>query len=134
MSTPAKTIQTPIRVENCIPILSVKDMKATRTFYVDLLGFEEEDWGSDEFTSFRHSGSGFYASQGDQGNPGTWMWIGFDRDIFALYEELKAANVSISLPPTNFPYALEMIVYDPDGHVLRLGKEPDENLPYAVLK
>lgn len=133
MATTAKTIQTPIRVENVIPILSVKDMKATRAFYVDLLGFQEDDWGTDEFSSFRHSGSGFYACQGHQGNPGTWMWIGFDGDIFALYEELKSANVSFQLTPTNYTWALEMAIYDPDGHVLRFGKEPDETKPYVDL-
>lgn len=134
MANPFQTIRTPIRVENVTAILSVKDMKATRAFYVDLLGFKEEDWGTDEFTCFRHSGSGFYACLGHQGNPGTWLWIGFDGDIFALYEELKAANITIRLPPTNYSYALEMGIYDPDGHVLRLGKEPDENLPYVDLE
>jgi hypothetical protein len=28
------------------------------------------------------------------------------------------------LPPTNFPWALEMQVKDPDGNVLRIGSEP----------
>jgi hypothetical protein len=28
------------------------------------------------------------------------------------------------MPPTNFPWALEMHVEDPDGNVLRLGSEP----------
>lgn len=93
MPNSSKTIKTPIRVENVTAILSVKNMNVTRSFYVGLLGFTEDDWGTDEFTSFRHSGGGFYACQGHQGNPGTWMWIGFDGDIFALYEELKAAGI-----------------------------------------
>ncbi|MBA4849832.1 VOC family protein [Emticicia sp. BO119] len=129
-----RAIKTPIRIEGITAILSVKDMKATREFYVDLLGFKEEDWGTDEFTSFRHTGGSFYACQGYQGNPGTWIWVGFDGDIFALYEELKVANVSFQLPPTNYSWALEMAIYDPDGHVLRFGKEPDETKPYVDLE
>jgi len=41
-----------------------------------------------------------------------------------LYEEWKARGVEIRLPPTNYPWALEMQIQDPDGNVLRLGSEP----------
>ncbi len=33
-------------------------------------------------------------------------------------------GVGIRLPPTNYSWALEMQVEDPDGNVLRLGSEP----------
>jgi predicted enzyme related to lactoylglutathione lyase len=45
-------------------------------------------------------------------------------DAEKLHEELKARGVAIRLPPTNFPWALEMQIEDPDGNVLRLGSEP----------
>jgi len=41
----------PIHIENIQPILSVKDMTVSRAFYKDILGFEEADWGNDNFTS-----------------------------------------------------------------------------------
>ena len=124
-------VKTSIRIENITPILSVKDMTTSRAFYIDMLGFEESDWGDDTFTCFSKDHCEFYLCKGNQGNPGTWLWVGFDGDIFSLYEELKSKGVTISRPPTNFPYALEMHVKDPDGHVLRFGKEPDTNQPYA---
>jgi len=37
---------------------------------------------------------------------------------------LKERGVSIRLEPTNYLWALEMHVEDPDGNVLRFGSEP----------
>lgn len=113
-----------IRIENITPILSVKDMNASRKFYVDILGFKEADWGTDEFTSMNRDNTGLYLCKGEQGNPGTWIWIGFDGDIFSLHEELKSKGVKIKMPPANFSWAMEMQVEDPDGHVLRFGTDP----------
>jgi predicted enzyme related to lactoylglutathione lyase len=45
-------------------------------------------------------------------------------DVEKLQEELKARGVTIRMPPTNFPWALEMHVEDPDGNVIRFGSEP----------
>ena len=66
-----------------------------------------------------------------KGSPGTWIWIGFDGNIFSLHEALKAKAVTIKLPPTNFSWAYEMHIQDPDGHVLRFGTDPDEKTPFA---
>src|ERR1700722_18477919 len=118
------------RIENIAPILSVKNMAVSRKFYVDILGFQEATWGNDNFTSIRRDNTGLYLCKGGQGNPGTWVWIGFDGDIFAVYDELKAKGVTIRLPPANYSWALEMHIEDPDGHVLRLGTDPNENEPF----
>jgi len=115
------------RVENITPILSVKDMNVSRNFYKNILGFEEADWGTDEFTSFNKDGTGIYVCRNGEGNPGTWIWIGFDGDIFQLYEQLKAKGVIILQPPKNFSWALEMHLQDPDGHVLRFGTDPNND-------
>jgi len=45
-------------------------------------------------------------------------------DAEKLHEELKTLDVSIRMPPTNYSWALEMHVEDPDGNVLRLGSDP----------
>ncbi len=113
-----------IRIENIQPILSVRDMSASRAFYVDLLGFQEADWGDDNFTAITRDNCGIYLCKGEQGNPGTWVWIGFDGDIFSLHEELKEKGVIIRQPPVNHPWAMEMHIEDPDGNVLRLGTDP----------
>jgi catechol 2,3-dioxygenase-like lactoylglutathione lyase family enzyme len=122
-----------IRIENIQPILSVKDMTVSRSFYKEILGFNEAEWGNDNFTSISKDNSGIYLCKGEQGNPGTWIWVGFDGDIFKLHDELKAKGVRIKQPPLNFSWALEMHIEDPDGHVLRFGTDPNYNDPFLDM-
>ncbi|PYT22282.1 MAG: hypothetical protein DMG58_30440 [Acidobacteria bacterium] len=97
-----------VRFEGSQPILHVENMQASLRFYVDALGFENASWGTDNFTSVSRDRAGIYLCRGDQGRGGAY----------------KARGVTIRLPPTNFPWALEMQIEDPDGNVLRLGSEP----------
>lgn len=119
------------RVENVTPILRVKDMSRSIAFYTDILGFRNAEWGDENFTSVNRDGKGIYLCRGEQGVAGTWIWIGFDGNIFSLYQSLMSKGVKIKLPPTNFTWALEMQVEDPDGHVLRFGTDPNEKEPFA---
>jgi catechol 2,3-dioxygenase-like lactoylglutathione lyase family enzyme len=121
------------RIENIQPILSIKDMAASRYFYKEILGFEEADWGNDGFSAFNRDRSGIYLCKGGQGNSGTWIWVGFDGDIFSLHQELLTKGVKIKQPPLNFSWALEMHIEDPDGHILRFGTDPNENEPFLDL-
>ncbi len=109
--------------ENSQPILRVEDMAASLRFYVDLLGFQNATWGTDDFTSVSHDRAAIYLCRGDQGRGGAWVWIGVD-DVERLHARYKARRVTIRLPPTNKPWALEMQIEDPDGNVLRFGSEP----------
>jgi catechol 2,3-dioxygenase-like lactoylglutathione lyase family enzyme len=118
------------RIENIIPILSVQDMSRSLAFYVDLLGFTNADWGDDNFTCVGRDKRSLYLCKGGQGSPGTWVWIGFDGDIFSLHQSLLLKGVTITLPPTNYSWALEMHVQDPDGHVLRFGTDPNDKVPF----
>lgn len=113
-----------IRLENIQPILSVKDMALSKDFYVNQLGFKEAEWGDNNFTSVSRDNCGIYLCKGEQGNPGTWIWIGFDGDIHLLYDELKSKGVKIRQAPVNHSWAMEMQVEDPDGHVIRFGTDP----------
>src|SRR5262245_37795664 len=98
----------PFRMECINPILYVKDMAASLAFYVDLLGFNNAEWGDENFTSVNRNNTGIYLSKGGQGQPGTWVWMGFDGDIQALYKLLLTKGIKIKLPPTNFSWAYEM--------------------------
>lgn len=115
----------PARVgfEGCAPILRVENMEASLRFYVDVMGFTAAEWGNPEFTHVSRGGAGIYLCQGGQGKGGAWVWVGVN-DAAALHEECKALGIKIRMPPTNFSWALEMQVEDPDGNVLRLGSEP----------
>src|SRR5579863_10421077 len=114
-----------IGVECIIPILRVSNLAASIRFYVDVLGFKV-NWGGEEestFASVSRSGRAIMLSQGEQGHPGTWIWIGVE-DIEPLFAEYCAKGVKIRERPTNYPWAYEMKIEDPDGHVLRFGSEP----------
>ncbi|MBT1685123.1 VOC family protein [Dawidia soli] len=119
------------RIENIAPILRVQDISRSVAFYTGVLEFTNADWGTDQFTLIHRDNTGIYLCKGGQGSPGTWIWIGFDGDIFALHEKLQANGVRIKLPPTNFSWAYEMQVEDPDGHILRFGTDPSDKKPFA---
>jgi predicted enzyme related to lactoylglutathione lyase len=105
------------------PILRVADMARSLQYYVEVLGFSNAKWGGDDFTCVTRDGAGIYLCKGDQGQPGTWIWIGVS-DVDVLHEEYKTKGATILYPPENFPWAYEMKVSDPDGHVLRFGSDP----------
>ncbi len=112
-----------VRFEGSQPILRVDNMEASLRFYVDVLGFENASWGNEEFTSVNRDRAALYLCQGGQGGGAAWVWIGVE-DVEQLHEELKSRGVTIRMPPTNYPWALEMQIEDPDGNVLRLGSDP----------
>lgn len=111
-----------IQFECIVPILRVESMQASLQFYVNVLGFENASWGNDDFTHVSRDEAGIYLSRGNQGRGGAWIWIGVD-DVEKLHQDYQARGVTIRLPPTNYPWALEMQIEDPDGNVLRIGSE-----------
>lgn len=114
-----------VRFEGSQPILRVDDMKASLSFYVGKLGFQNANWGSDEFTSVNRDKAGIYLCRRDQGRGAAWVWVGVE-DAERLHSEFVARGISIRMPLTNFSWALEFQVEDPDGNVLRFGSEPRE--------
>jgi len=120
----------PVRFENSCPILRVRDLKASLDHYTRVLGFKL-DWNHESvMASVGRDRAHIMLCQGDQGNPGTWVWVGVE-DAEALFHEYSANGATIRLAPTNYPWALEIHVTDPDGHVLRCGSEPKEDQPYS---
>ena len=114
-----------ISFKRVTPILRVEDLDASLAFYVDKLGFRlnwrDEDGNS--FASITRDRCDFFLSVGDQGHPGSWMWIGVG-DVDELHDELRAKDVPVRNPPANYPWgSREMQVEDPDGNVLRFGSE-----------
>jgi catechol 2,3-dioxygenase-like lactoylglutathione lyase family enzyme len=116
------TNQERTRFEGSQPILRVENMQAGLRFYVDLLGFENVSWGTDDFTSVSRDRAAIYLCERGQGRGAAWVWIGVE-DVEKLHQEYAARGVTIRLPPTNYPWALEMQVEDPDGNVLRFGSD-----------
>ena len=115
----------PVRFEGAQPILRVEDMQRAVRFYVDLLGFKNVHWGTDEFTSVNRDRAGIYLCRQGQGAGKAWLWIGVE-DVESLHAEYESRGVAIRMPPTNFPWAMEMHVEDPDGNVIRFGSDPKQ--------
>jgi len=113
-----------VKFEGSQPILRVEDMQRSLRFYVDALGFKNASWGGNEFTSVNRDSAGIYLCLRGQGLGKAWIWIGVE-DVVRLREEIAPHGVKIRMEPTNYPWAKEIHVEDPDGNVIRFGSEPD---------
>ncbi len=113
------------RFESAVPILNVKDVTASITYYVEKLGFYKEwDWGSPpSFGCVFRDSVRIFLCHDAQGARGMWVSM-FIRDVDALHEDYKKSGAIIRQAPANFPWGLrEMNVEDLDGHRLRIGSE-----------
>jgi predicted enzyme related to lactoylglutathione lyase len=109
--------------EGVTPILRVGKLAASIEYYVGVLGFKV-DWRYEGIiASVSRDRCHIFLCEGDQGNPGSWVWIGVG-DAEALFEEYKSRGAKVRNPPGNFPWAYEMQIEDLDGNVLRMGSEP----------
>jgi len=117
-----QTIPPGVKFEGVVPILRVGDLKESLEYYVTVLGFKIA-WNYERvIASVSRGGCGLFLSQGDQGYPGSWVWIGVD-DVESLFEEYRARGARVRHPPTNYAWALEMQIEDLDGNVLRIGSD-----------
>jgi catechol 2,3-dioxygenase-like lactoylglutathione lyase family enzyme len=115
----------------CInPILRVQNLVASVDYYVNVLGFKIDWQDPGIMTSVSRERCCIFLCEGDQGHPGSWVWIGVD-DAEALFAEYRGKGAKIRHPPTNYPWACEMQVEDPDGNVLRLGSDTKKDRPFG---
>ncbi len=113
--------------ENVRPIFPVSDLEASIKYYVEVLGFKV-NWHVPGFAEVSRGRCGIMLAQGEQGHPGTWVWVGVgDADL--LYEEYLAKGAKIRHPPNNYSWAYELQVFDLDGNVLRLGSDSKKDQP-----
>lgn len=114
------------------PVLRVSNLSASIDYYTQALGFTINFKFPSEaipfFASISRGRCHLFLSEGDQGHPGCWVWID-GIDVERVYDEFLASGAKIRNPPTNYEWALEMQVEDPDGNVLRIGSEPKKNEP-----
>lgn len=104
------------------PILRVADLDASIAYYVERLGFELQ-WRADPVASVGRDRTSLMLAEGDQGRPGTWVWVAAS-DVDALYAEFAGRGARLRHPPANYPWgSRECQVTDPDGHVLRFGSD-----------
>lgn len=117
-----QSLQPGPRLEGITPILRVADVAASVDYYRDCLGFGLL-WRFGDVASVARDGVSLMLCEGDQGHPGTWLWIA-SADVDALHAEFAARGARLRHPPTNYPWgSRECQVSDPDGHVLRFGAD-----------
>jgi GNAT superfamily N-acetyltransferase/predicted enzyme related to lactoylglutathione lyase len=107
-----------------VPILYSSDVKKSIDYYIEILGFDSR-WTWDDPPTFGGVNKDrvelFFCKQG-QGNRGTWISVMVD-DVDELYERIQAKGAKIVSPPKNMEWNLrEMLVEDPDQHVIRFGQ------------
>jgi len=117
-----------VRFEGGNPIFRVQNLAASIDYYVRVLGFKLDWENPGIFASVSRGRFNLFLAEGDEGNPGGWVWIGVS-NADALLEEYRASGAKIRHPPTNYAWTYEMQVEDPDGNVLRMGSEPKQDQP-----
>ena len=119
-----------MQFESVAPILRVQQIARSLDYYVRVLGFTI-DWQIEaRFASVSRDECVVFLSVGDQGRPGAWVWIGVS-DVETLHSEYVAVGAKVRHPPTNYSWALEMQIEDPDGNVLRMGSEAKPDEPFG---
>ena len=117
------------QLRHALPILRVANVRASVAYYTANLGFVV-DWDSGGLVSITREQCTLFLCEWDQGQRGTWVWVGVD-DAGALHEELVGRGARVRFPPTNYEWAYEMQVEDLDGNVLRLGSSPRRDEPFG---
>jgi hypothetical protein len=109
--------------ESIVPILYSANVARSITYYMNELAFDDK-WEWDHPTTFGGVSKDcvriFFCLK-DQGNPGTWIAINVD-NVDDYYEIIKPRGARIISPPGNKEWFMrEMLVEDPDEHVIRFG-------------
>jgi predicted enzyme related to lactoylglutathione lyase len=109
--------------ESIVPILYSADVKRSLAYYIEQLAFDEK-WEWDNPTTFGGVSKDcvriFFCLK-DQGNPGTWIAVNVD-NVDEYFETIKTRGAKILSPPQDKEWFMrEMLVEDPDGHIIRFG-------------
>lgn len=112
-----------MKFECAIPILYSADVARSIAYYTEVLQFEEK-WEWDTPPTFGGVSKDhlevFFCEKG-QGSPGTWFSVFVD-NVDEYYEAIKAKGAKILSPPEDMAWNVrEMLVEDPDGHMIRFG-------------
>ncbi|PWU01961.1 MAG: hypothetical protein C5B52_06340 [Bacteroidetes bacterium] len=108
-----------------IPILFSENVRRSLDYYVDVLEFARKwDWGSPpSFGGVVKDSVEIFFSENAQGNKGTWISIMID-DVDTYFQKISARGAKILVPPETKEWGVrEMLVCDPDDHVIRFGSE-----------
>lgn len=116
-------------IECLYPILTVSDLKATLAYFEQTLGFQK-DWTTETLGQVSREGFGIMLNQGRILQPQE-IWIGVEL-LEPFYAEFVQKGAVFAQEPLNHPWAFDMKVRIPDGHILWFGAGPKPDEPIAA--
>lgn len=114
--------------------LQVRDLSASRTFYMEKLGFTiDERFNTPDFVLFDTSTIPFALSEAKaklDGTPGLGVVLWLDCDhVNELHAALEGAGATIITPPYDGPFGRTFVFADPDGYRITANENPWERFP-----
>jgi len=112
-----------MKFEKSVTILYSTDIQRSLSYYIEKLGFSEKwEWDTPPtFGGVVKDDVEIFFCKNDQGNPGTWLCVVVD-SVDEYYESIKQSGALILAPPESKEWNMrEMLVQDPDGHIIRFG-------------
>lgn len=112
------------RPESLVPVLYSADVRRSIAYYKDVLGFDDGwEWEDPPvFGGVNWGHTRIFFCEKDQGSPGTWICINLE-NVDEYYAFIKARGAEILSLPEDKPWFMrEMLVRDPDGHIIRFGQ------------
>ena len=104
------------------PALHVPDVRATATYYRDVLGFVWDFDGGDYAVVWRDN-SAIHFVRGDQLPTGVhlFQWV---RDVNAYHQEVVGRGAEVIVEPADRPYHIrDFSIRDPNGIVVVVGQD-----------
>jgi len=102
--------------------LHVPDVKATATFYRDVLGFNW-DFGGDDYSVVWRDNSAIHFVKGEGSPTGVhlFQWV---RDVDAYHREVVERGAEVIVEPADRPYHIrDFSIRDPNGVILVIGQD-----------
>jgi catechol 2,3-dioxygenase-like lactoylglutathione lyase family enzyme len=112
------------RVERINPYRNVQDLADSIQYYTKILGFELVV-ETPELGIIQRDGHQIHLILRTTPKDPQQVWSGVD-DITPLYHQFLQHDAQILEPPTNFPWAYQMVISDLDDNRLIFGSGPLE--------
>ncbi len=114
--------------QRAMPVLETADMGVSLAFYKEKLGFSASTWGEPPSFAIVQRGTAtialaLVATDEVAVTRQTWAAYVYVADVDHLYAEFLRHGVSVAEPPVTRPYnCREIVVDDPDGHIIAFGQ------------
>ena len=116
--------------------LQVRDLSASRAFYIETLGLTEDTrFSAPDFILFDTNSIPFALREAkvnmdDAQQPGLGMALWIDCDhVNELHARLDAAGATIITPPYDGPFGRTFVFADPDGYRITANENPWDRFP-----